>query len=206
MPWWPFAVAVLLALLVQVPVLQAESQLGMTVIGLRLAAAVLGAAAGFALPDLMAATVITPVARWRRQWLRLAILLVPAMLVWGLIYVGVRSTGGVGETWPAGFVILQAAVCGLLPVAAAAVGARYRPEATGVLFGPTVQGVVLVGTLFFSDQSSPWPIPVSNGWTAAQWCWPFALVLILATLLLANRETPARSIGARHAARRPLHP
>lgn len=182
----------LLAILAQVPAIQEEPEPGPTVIGLRLAAAVLGVAAGFALPDLMAATVVTPVARWRRQWLRLAILLVPAVLVWVLIYAGVRIAVGPAVTWPAGFVILQAAVCGLVPVAAAAVGARYRAEASGALAGPTVQGVAMVVTLFFTDRSSPWLVPDSEVWSTAQRCWPFALLLVVATLLFGNREMPSR--------------
>ncbi|GAA1584620.1 hypothetical protein GCM10009828_006080 [Actinoplanes couchii] len=210
-PWWPFAGAVVLALVVQAPVFRAsvlrtEADPRMTVIGLLLAAAVLGAAAGFALPDLMTFTVITPVARWRRQWLRLAVLLVPATLIWVLLYAGARIVVGPAAIWPDGFVILQAAVCGLLPVAAAAIGARYRVESIGGLFGPTVQGVAMVVSLFFTERSSPWPFPVTAEWTTAQRCWPFALVLILAMLLLANREMPPRPIGFRRAAGRPLSP
>ncbi|MBW6438082.1 hypothetical protein KZ829_30570 [Actinoplanes hulinensis] len=190
-PWWPFAGAVLLAVVAQLPVLLKDPPPAMIVIDLRIAAAVLGAAAGFALPDLMASTVISPLPRWRRQWLRIALLLVPSVLVWGLLYLAVRNAAGPAVTWPHGFVILQAAVCGLLPVAAAAVGARYRDDASGALLGPVVQGVVLVVSLFFTDRSSPWLLPMDGVWTTAQRCWPIALALVLVTLLVANRETPA---------------
>ncbi|MBO3742002.1 hypothetical protein [Actinoplanes flavus] len=189
-PWWPFAAAVALAVVAQLPVFLAEPPPTMIVIGLRLAAAVLGAAAGFALPDLMASTVISPTPRWRRQWLRLMVLLVPSVLVWTLLYLAVRDAAGPVATWPHGFVILQAAVCGLLPVAAAAVGARYRDEATGALSGPAVQGGVLVVSLFFTDRNSPWAVPAGDDWTTAQRCWPVALALVLVTLLAANRERP----------------
>lgn len=188
-PWWPFAAAVVLAVVAQVPALLAEPDSRWVLIGLRLAAAVLGAAAGFALPDLMASTVITPVARWRRQWLRLAVLLLPGILVWSVIHVVVRALVGPDLTWPAGFVIMQAAVCGLLPLAAAAVGARYRDSAAGAVPGPTALGVVVVMTLFLSESHSPWPVPVSADWTVAQRCWPVTLGSVLLTLLVANRET-----------------
>jgi uncharacterized integral membrane protein len=188
-PWWPFAAAAVLAVVAQVPALRSNPDPRWVLTGLRLAAAVLGAAAGFALPDLMAATVITPMARWRRQWLRLAVLLLPAILVWSSIYVVVRAMVGPALSWPAGFVILQAAVCGLLPLAAAAVGARYRNSAAGALPGPVTQGVAVVLTLFLTERASPWPVPVSAEWTTAQRGWPVALALVLLTLLIANRET-----------------
>ncbi|GAA4940089.1 hypothetical protein [Actinoplanes utahensis] len=191
-PWWPFAAAMALALLVQYPVWSSpEPQSGTALFGLRLAAAVLGAAAGFALPDLMASTVVTPIARWRVQWLRLAVLLVPSALAWVVLHAVVRSAGGPAFTWPVDFVILQAAVCGLLPVAAAALGARYRDDPSGALLGPAAQGAAVVVSLFFTDSSSPWPAPVSTGWTPAQQSWPVVLVLVLAVLVVANRERAA---------------
>jgi hypothetical protein len=147
MPWGTFAVAVLLAVALQLPAVQSEPRLLPVLIGLRLAAAVLGAAVGFALPDLMASTVVTPVARWRRQWLRIAVPLAPAVLVWAALYLAVRRTVAPDVTWPDGFVILQAAVCGLLPVAAAAMAARYRDDSLGGLAGPVTQGVALIGSL-----------------------------------------------------------
>ncbi|MEU8655968.1 hypothetical protein [Actinoplanes philippinensis] len=187
--WWPFGAAVALAVLAQVSVLADEPLDWAVLSGLWLAAGALGAGAGFALPDLMGSTVITPVPRWMRQWLRTGLVLLPAVLVWALIYVGVRETVKPELTWPAGFVILQAAVCGLLPIAAAAVGARHRNTAAGALAGPAVQGVLLVGSLFFTEQESPWAMPGPAGWTAAQHGWPVALVLALVILLLANRES-----------------
>lgn len=202
-PWWPFAAAVLLAVLAQIPVLLPDPQPGAVLVGLRLAAAVLGAAAGFALPDLMASTVITAVPRWRRQWLRLAVLLIPSILVWAAIHAAVRIVVGPSVTWPIGFVILQAAVCGLLPVAAAAVGVRYRDEPGGALLGPASQGAVVVVSLFFSGRGSPWPVPLAADWTTAQRAWPVVLTLILAVLLLANRDTvrsrPRRGLRFREA-------
>jgi hypothetical protein len=189
MPWWTFALAVLLAVVLQFPALRPEPLLLPVLVGLRLAAAVLGAAVGFALPDLMASTVVTPVARWRRQWLRIAVPLVPATLVWAGLYLAVRHTVGSALTWPDGFVILQAAVCGLLPVAAVAAVVRFRDDSLGGLAGPVTQGVALVGTLFFIERSSPWPPPLSAEWATAQWSWPVALLLVLVVLLIANRET-----------------
>ncbi|MEU4156217.1 hypothetical protein [Actinoplanes sp. NPDC026670] len=188
-PWWPLGAAALLAVLVQVSAL-AEKPLGWAVLaGLWVAAGALGAGAGFALPDPMGSTVITPVPRWVRQWLRAGLVLLPAVLVWVLIYVGVQAAVAPEITWPAGFVILQAAVCGLVPVAGAAVGARCRDTTTGALAGPGVQGVLLVGSLFFTEKASPWSMPGPDGWTVAQQAWPVGLALVSVTLVLANRES-----------------
>ncbi|WP_433792834.1 hypothetical protein [Actinoplanes sp. CA-252034] len=187
--WGPLGAAMLLAVAAQVSVLADEPLEWAVLSGLWLAAGVLGAGSGFALPDLMGSTVITPVPRWVRQWLRTGLVLLPAVLVWVSIYVGVRRVVGPALTWPTGYVILQAAVCGLLPIAAAAVGARYRDTTIAALAGPAVQGVLLVVTLFFTQQASPWSMPEPGGWTVAQQGWPVALALALVTLVLANRES-----------------
>ncbi|GAA2680615.1 hypothetical protein [Actinoplanes palleronii] len=188
-PWSPFAAAVLLAAVAQLPTLLRDDPAPTSVLfGLRIAAAALGAAAGFALPDLMASTVITPAPRWRRQWLRIALPLLPAVVLWAGLYLVVRGLVRPEMVWPDGFVVLQATVCGLLPVAFAALGARYRDTAVAALTGPVTQGVVLVGSLFLSDRSSPWTVPAAAGWTVAQRAWPVAFVLLLAVLLTANRE------------------
>ncbi|WP_213453333.1 hypothetical protein [Rhizomonospora bruguierae] len=187
-PWWPLAAAATLAVLGQLPVLFAEPVAGLALPGLRLAAAALGAAACFALPDRMASTVLAPSPRWVRQWLRLALNLIPAVAVWVLLYLAVVAVGGRLVVEPAGYLTLQAAVCGLIPLAAAAVAARYRNNLGAALTGPLVQGVALVGTLFFPGTRSPWPIPPETGWTVAHLCWPPALVVSAAVLLFANRD------------------
>ncbi|MDI6099053.1 hypothetical protein QLQ12_30460 [Actinoplanes sp. NEAU-A12] len=186
--WWPLGVAIPLAVLAQAPVLATEPSLRAVLTGLWLAAGVLGAGAGFALPDLMAATVVTPVPRWVRQWLRIGLVLAPAVLIWAVLHAVVRWAVAPEVTWPGGFMILQAAVCGLLPMAAAAIGARHRGTATGALLGPAAQGLVLVVTLFFAERSSPWSMPSADGWTTAHRVWPVALIVVVLSLLLANRE------------------
>lgn len=187
-PWWPLVAATLLAVLSQLPVLLAEPVPGLALPGLRLAGAGLGAAVCFALPDRMASTVMAPSPRWVRQWLRVALTLLPAMAVWALLYLAVVALGGRPVVGPTGYITLQAAVCGLIPLAATAVAARYRDDLGAAFAGPLMQGVVLVGTLFFTGTKSPWPIPPETGWTVAQLCWPPALALSAAVLLLANRE------------------
>ncbi|WP_204034329.1 hypothetical protein [Micromonospora qiuiae] len=182
------AVAAALAVLSQLPVLLAEPAPGLAQPGLRLAAAALGAAVCFALPDRMASTVLAPSPRWVRQWLRVALNMMPAAALWALLYLAVVAVGGRLVVGPAGYLTLQAAVCGLIPVAAAAVAARYRDDLGAALAGPLVLGVALVGTLFFTGTRSPWPIPSEPEWTAAQLCWPSALALSAVALLLANRE------------------
>lgn len=187
-PWWPLAAATVLAVLSQLPAMLAEPAPGLALPGLRLAAAALGAAVCFALPDLMASTVMAPSPRWVRQWLRVGLTLLPAVAVWALLYLAVVAVSGRPVVGPTGYITLQAAVCGLIPLAAAAVAARYRDDLGAALTGPLVQGVALVGTLFFTGTKSPWPIPPETGWTTAQLCWPPALALSAAVLLLANRE------------------
>ncbi|MFE9658307.1 hypothetical protein [Micromonospora sp. NPDC006431] len=187
-PWWPLAAAAALAVLSQLPALLAEPAPGLALPGLRVAAAALGAAVCFALPDRMASTVMAPSPRWVRQWLRMALNLMPAAAVWALLYLAVVAVSGRLVVGPAGYLTLQAAVCGMIPLAAAAVAARYRDDLDAALTGPLVQGIALVGTLFFTGAKSPWPIPSETGWTAAQLCWPPALALSAAVLLLANRE------------------
>ncbi|GAA5178598.1 hypothetical protein GCM10023322_06140 [Rugosimonospora acidiphila] len=187
-PWWPLAAAAALAALSQLPALLAEPAPGLALPGLRLAAAGLGAAVCFAMPDRMASTVMAPSPRWLRQWLRVALTLLPAAVVWALLYRAVVAVGGRLVAGPAGYLTLQAAVCGLTPLAAAAVAARYRDELSAALTGPLVAGVALVGTLFFTGTRSPWPIPAQPGWTVAQLCWPVALAVNAAVLLFANRD------------------
>ncbi len=187
-PWWPLAAAAALAVLSQLPALLAEPTPGLALPGLRLAAAALGAAVCFALPDRMASTVMAPSPRWIRQWLRVALVLLPATTVWVLLYLAIVAVNGQIVVGPIGPVTMQAAVCGLIPLAAAAVAARYRDDLGAASAGPLVQGVALVGTLFFTGTKSPWPIPQETGWTNAQLCWPPALALSAAVLLLANRE------------------
>ncbi|KUL26484.1 hypothetical protein [Actinoplanes awajinensis] len=187
-PWPPFVAAAVLAVVVQFPVLREDPSPAVVLFGLRFAAAVLGAAAGFALPDLMASTVVTPVPRWRRQWLRLGLLLFPAVLLWAGLHGAVGRLAGPEVTWSHGLVILQAAVCGLVSVTFAAVGARYRNTSGSALLGPAAQGIALVVSLFFTGDHSPWRVPAPGGWTAPQQVWPVAFVLLLAVLLTANRE------------------
>lgn len=185
--WWPLGAAVVLAVLGLLPPLLSEPATGLALPGLRLAAAALGAAVCFALPDRMASTVMTPSPRWLRQWLRLALVTLPAGAVWALLLLWMIAAGD-QVVEHSRFLMLQAAVCGLLPVAAAAVAVRRRDTMTAALAGPTTQGIALVGTLFFTGARSPWPIPTTPTWSTAQCSWLPALALTAATLLIANRE------------------
>jgi hypothetical protein len=186
--WWPLGAAVVLAALGLLPALLGEPTAGRALPGLRLAAAALGAAVCFALPDRMATTVLTPTPRWLRQWLRLTLTLLPAGLVWALLLLSTIAAGADQVRGASGFLLLQVAVCGLLPVAAAAVAVRRRNTVTAALAGPVTQGVALVGTLFFAGARSPWPPPATGTWSAAQCSWLAVLVPTVAVLLAANRD------------------
>ncbi|SCE84149.1 hypothetical protein GA0070564_1011256 [Micromonospora mirobrigensis] len=187
-PWWPLAAATALAVLSQLPALVVEPTPGLALPGLRLAAATLGAAVCFALPDPMAATVPAPSPRWIRQWLRTTLTLVPASAVWALLYLMVVTVDGRLVTGPRSYLFVQAAVCGLLPQSVAAVAARYRNDVGAALVGPLAQGVALGGTLFLAGSASPWSVPVAPEWSGVALAWPAALMLLATVLLLANRE------------------
>jgi hypothetical protein len=187
-PWWPLGAAALLALLGVLPPLLDEPATARVLPGLRLAAAALGAAVCFVLPDRMASTVMPPSPRWLRQWLRLALVLMPAAAIWLLLLFGTIAAGAVEVIGHSRFLLLQAAVCALVPVAAAAVAVRREDTATAALAGPAIQGIALVGTLFLSGTRSPWPVPATSAWSVAQSLWLPALALTAAVLLAANRE------------------
>ncbi|WP_200216767.1 hypothetical protein [Micromonospora coerulea] len=127
----PLAAAAALALLSQLPALLAEPVAGLALPGLRLAAAALAAAVCFALPDRMASTVMAPSPRWIRQWLRVALVLLPATTVWVLLYLAMVAVNGRLVVGPTGHVTMQAVVYGLIPLAAAAVTAQYRARRSG---------------------------------------------------------------------------
>ncbi|WP_148307825.1 hypothetical protein [Actinoplanes friuliensis] len=161
---------------------------------LRIAAVLLGAGASFALVDLMAPLTMTPAPRWLQQWLRTAIAVVPATVVWLTLYLLANASTPVAL--PFRELATEAAVCFLGGLVAAAVAARVGHSATTALAGPAVQGTMLLATLFLTGKYSPWPLPESRHWSGVHEYWLWALPILVSVLFAANREVwPLRRAG-----------
>jgi drug/metabolite transporter (DMT)-like permease len=154
---------------------------------LRMSGVLLGAAAAFILIDPMASsTRATPVPRWRRQWLRTALALGPAMAAWAVTFAlaGRRTTFDL----PWAGLALEALVCSAIGVAATAFALRRVPGKVAALAAPAAQ-VALIGiSLLGPDESSPWPSPGSPQWTEVHRYWLAGLVVTLLALAWANLD------------------
>ena len=190
MPWLPIVGASVLASLALLPALlmrQSDPYAGLR--GLRIAAVLLGTGASFAIVDRVAPGLAVPAPRWVRQWVRLLLALVPAAMVWLALYVAAVARIGRAGTAPARDLFVEAAVCVLTGVAGASVAARRHHTAAGALAGPLTQFMLVVAGAFVGTAYSPWAPPNSPHWSAIQRGWSIALLLAIAVLLLANRDT-----------------
>ncbi|MFI2711869.1 hypothetical protein ACH495_17240 [Micromonospora sp. NPDC018662] len=199
-PWGPPAVAASMAVLAVLPALLDDPAPGAALWGLRVAAVLFGAAASFAMVDPMAPMTVGPTPRWLRQWLRLLVVSAPAAIGWLALYAMVRGAAGTSAVGPAGDVFVEAAVCGLTGLAGAAVVARYRHSSTAALAGPGTQAVLVAASLFLSEAYSPWPMPGEPSWSLVHRYWLAALPVVVAVLLLANRDTVRRGPLLTHSA------
>lgn len=188
-PWGPLALAAGLSALILLPALLDDPAPAAALLELRLAAVLLGAGASFAMTDGMAPTVVTATPRWLRQWLRLAIVVLPAALAWLALHSIAIAVLGSDATAPAGDLAVEAIVCGFTGVAGAAVAARYRHTQTAALAGALTQFTLATFTFFIDKQHSPWLPPGSPNWSAVHRYWLLGLPIIAITLLLANRGT-----------------
>lgn len=177
--WVPFAVAVP-AILVLALVTEAESvTLAATV---RLAALLLGAAAGFAVVDPVA--VVTPLPRWVRQWLRTTLGFAAAAVAWCAVFavLAFRAAPGV-DTGFDGYA-LEAAVCVSAGLACTAVVATRRADRMTGAVGAAVLLALAASTLFYEGRV--WPLPEEPEWAAVHQAWPVAFPIPLIILTLAN--------------------
>jgi hypothetical protein len=198
-PWLPLVGAAVLSALALLPALLAPPEPYPALQGLRVAAVMLGAGASFAMVDRMAPATVAPTPRWLRQWLRVAMVVVPGAAVWLALHAVAVATLRPDAAAPMRDLAVEAAVCGLTGVAGAAVTARYRHTATGALGGPMTQFTLVVATLFIDDDHSAWLPPGHPLWTAIHHYWSLALLLVVATLVLANRDTwPVRAHRQAH--------
>ncbi|GAA4576755.1 hypothetical protein [Planotetraspora kaengkrachanensis] len=154
---------------------------------LRMAALLLGAAAGFALVDAMSAsTAAVPVPRWVRQWARTAMALTAAGLVWGATYaiVSARLARGVAVT-PSGLAV-EAAVCMLVGVAGAATAVRRHSGRQAALAGAAAQLAACVAALITGG--GVWPSLGDEQWDLTHAWWLAALPLPVLVLVAAHRD------------------
>lgn len=192
-PWWPLLAATVLAALIVLPVLvrdpapDAPPHQGL--LGLRFAAVLLGAGASFALADRMAPTVMAPTPRWLRQWLRSALVIVPMVACWWLLYAAVRTVRGADAAAPVPELFVEAAACMVVGLAGAAVAARSWHTSTAAVAGSATQGLLIAGSLFLQDAQSPWVDPTVSTWAQVHRYWALLLGCGLVVLLLANRDT-----------------
>ena len=193
-PWVPAVTAAALALLALLPAVLGAPAPDTQVWGLRIAAVLLGAGASFAMVDMMIPLTVTPTPRWLRQWLRFVIALAPAAgFWWGLCLLAAASMpgdgpGGVALALPVADLAVEAAVCGLVGVAGAAVAARSGHNRTTGLAGAAIQALLLAMSLVLSGGWSPWQLPPAGTWDQVHRYWSMALLVCAAVLLAANRD------------------
>lgn len=188
-PWLPLAGAAGLSLLVLLPSLLADPVPYAALTGLRVAAVMLGAGAAFAMVDPMAPATVAPTPRWLRQWLRLVVVVVPAVAVWSVLHTVAVAVLGPTATGPVRDIAVEAATCGLAGLAGAAVGGRYRHTVVGALAGPMTQFTLIVSTHFIAEDYSAWALPNNPHWETIHRGWSIGLLIIVAVLVAANRDT-----------------
>ncbi len=155
----------------------------------RAAGVLLGGAAAFTLADEMAhTTAAAPVPRWLRMWVRTALAVVPAALSWTFAYL-------VADVWLAGPGHVSWAVAGIegatlfvVGMAGAAWAVRRVAERHAASAGLVVLGVLLTVTAFLPGDNSAWAATDAS-WSTLQSIWLAALVVALASLAGAYRDT-----------------
>jgi hypothetical protein len=194
-PWWPVAAAAGLAMAAMLPALLGAPAPASQVWGLRISAVLMGAGASFAMVDGMAPLMVVPTPRWLCQWLRFAVAVIPAAVIWcALCLLAVASVPDEVPALPTGDLIAEALVCCLSGLAGAAGAARNGHTMTAALAGPATQGGLLVATLFLTGKTSPWVLPPAASWADVHLGWWAATPILLLALLAANRDGwPLRS-------------
>ena len=186
-PWVPVAAATVVSALALLPAIADASAPASQIWGLRIAAVLLGAGASFAMVDPMAPLSVTPTPRWLRQWLRVAIALLPVAAVWGCLY-AVADSSAAPARLSAGDLVSEAIVCALAGVVGAAVAARRGHSLTTAVAGPATQGGLMVATLFLPAKYSAWPLPAAAQWETAHDWWFWGVPVLVVALGVANRE------------------
>lgn len=187
LPWVPIGVASVLSLLAMLPAMMHASAPAAPVWGLRVSAVLLGAGASFAMIDPLRVAAVTPTPRWLRQWIRTGSVLVPAVIVWLVLFTVADTPAAV---LPGRDLAVEAAVCGLIGLVGAALAARST-DASNVtgLTGPASQAALIVGSMFLRGRGSPWPLPPAPTWPLVHRWWSLALLILVLALIAANGET-----------------
>ncbi|MEV0974235.1 hypothetical protein [Microtetraspora glauca] len=162
-----------------------DSRLGLLL--LRMSGLLLGAAAGFALVDAMAAgTDAAPVPRWVRQWARVVLVLAAVVPSWAAVcaVVAVRlEPAGVLHFPGAG---VEAAACVLAGLAGSAVAVRRHGGRPAALAGAFVLLALCAGIGIAGGAA--WPMPYSADWHAVHVWWLAALPVPVLVLVAAGRD------------------
>jgi hypothetical protein len=159
---------------------------------LRVAAVLLGAAAAFALIDLMEpSTAALPVPRALRQGLRTLIALFLVALSWAVIAAVVTLRSRTSLPWSG--LTLEAAVLTTTALAAAALAVHRvaGKPAAGVATAALL--ALIAATLPLTGAAWPWPEANTAGWSDAHRAWALALPVPLLVLYEANRRPCRRT-------------
>lgn len=157
---------------------------------LRAAAVLMGGGAAFALADDMAATTgALPVPRWLRQWTRTVLVVAVAAVAWvgSYLLTVLPLAPSAALPWPG--IALEASVLAGTGLAAAAFAVRRVPERTGAAMGIVAASALTLGSLLLTGSWSPWAAPGDARWDSVHLGWLLALLLPLAALALAHRDT-----------------
>ncbi|MFF4951434.1 hypothetical protein [Streptomyces chattanoogensis] len=156
-------------------------------ITLRMAAVLLGAAAGFALVDTAAVTTaVTPVPRWLRQWIRTLLVAGAAAAAWAGTYLLLTARLADGTEIQTPGLVTEAAVTLLVGLACTAIAVRQRPERIAAVIGAAALLAVAVSTLPYMEDI--WPYPTSPWWDEIHRAWLSVLPAPLLALALAHRD------------------
>ena len=185
-PVGPMAAAVALSLVGMLPAVLDAPEPASQVWGLRVAGVLLGAAASFGMVEPMSLLTVTATPRWLRQWVRAMTVLLPAVVVWSLLYAAADASSG--ASLPLGDLAVEAVTCAIAGIVGGAAAARHGGSATTGLAGAVTQGCLICATLFVPARHSPWALPATPGWEAGRGWWLAVLVVLAVALIAANRE------------------
>ncbi|WP_143047065.1 hypothetical protein [Amycolatopsis xylanica] len=177
--WTPFAVAVPAVLGLAFAAGGEPVSLAATV---RLGALLPGTAAGFAVVDPL--SVVTPVPRWVRQWLRTLLAFAAAAAAWCAVFGVFAVRAAPGTVTGFGGYALEAAVCVSAGLACTAVVAVRRADRVSGAVGAAVLLALAASTLFYEGRV--WPLPEEPEWAAVHHAWLLVLPVPLMVLTLAN--------------------
>ncbi|RJL35522.1 hypothetical protein [Bailinhaonella thermotolerans] len=188
--WIPLAVAGTLAVMMA-SLVEAGSALsvGTAFTLLRMMGVMLGAAAGFAVIDEMAAsTGAAPVSRRLLQWLRCGLGGLTAGLSWGTACAIAAARLPQGGQLKVAGMAAEAAVCVAIGLLTASAAGRAHHGRAAALAGMGGLLVIASVSLVLRGPYWPWLYPDEENWEVVHYGWLAVLPLVLAALHRANRD------------------